>query len=625
MLLAPLLALLSLAALPALAAPPAAPVASADKEGEVRFLYPAGQVYDYDKVFPLVVEIANRGPLPKSYRVNWPLRSEIPSGLASLKLEPGEARRFSLVFPRNEASGLSSLEVNKVTYPPELQQNPRTSITGLLSPPDEKFDYLRTLKLEVDPNAPVDPNTGAKTKLVPLAALSILDPELVPESWPLLSSLDVLIVYDMPSMALSKGQKNALLDWACQGGQLVLVSDGVPEEFRGTPFEQHLPLKPTGVLTSAGLLQLIGQPAPGAQTLMSYQGHPLLMRKPIMRGNVFLVTAPLKDLAPLTTEQAEKLWRLVQPPGSDGSRQQYSYGYNGFNAITSNTLQNIPELPRAGGGWVALFLLVYALIVGPVNLGILRRKDKMLWSFLTVPAIALLFAGGAYLLNLANRSSIPVMRELGLLEVRSGDLRGYGTSEALLFSPSARRYLIDCSPQGVCHAANYSYDEKPFGMYDILPDGGLQANIEMGTWDIFMMGTESLITLPAPITGSYKNGSLTVDTPFSTEPDGAILYISDQQRSKPFGLKQGKQSLPLEKLDQANTYDRFGGLGARADKKKHPGREALLSALSQQGAGMFKTGKPYLLFWTDRLKAPMTPRGSAVHKGEYLVVVELAQ
>jgi hypothetical protein len=426
-------------------------------------------------------------------------------------------------------------------------------------------------------------------------------------------------------MALSKLQKTALVSWVCQGGRLVLVSDGLPEEFRGTPFEEHLPLRPTGVATDRGLEQLIGEPAPGAETLASYSGRPLLMRKALMKGEIFLVTAPLKQLAPLSVAEAEALWRQVLPPQVDSSNNyNYNYNYNYFPSIVANCLKNLPELPRAGAGWVALFLLVYALIVGPVNLGLLRKKDKMLWAFVTVPVIALLFAGGAYVLNRTGRSSVPVLRELGLLQVRSGDRRGYGISEALFFSPSAERYQIRCEANAICHSSTYHYRENPFGMYSTLPDGGLEANIRMGTWDIFTLATESLIDLPQPLVGSYRNGQLEVDSPFPTGPDEAQLYSPDLGTSFTFALKGGKQ---VEKLDLANPtgYNKFDKLGEAGDKQAHPGRSELLGSVTNQTGTLFQSGKTYLLFWTDKLVAPLGPPPPGLHRAEYLVVLELAQ
>lgn len=616
-------------AVAAMPAPP--PAVKAGTDPEVRFLYPAGPIYKQDKVFPLVLELSNQGPEAKTYRGSWTLNVSMPEPLPSVELEPGEKRRFPLYFPRNEVAGAGTISLNGQPYSTELQPCPRASTTAVLSPQGEKFDYLRTLKLEVDPNVavatPAEGEAPAQPPLVPLAAMSLLEPELLPEGWPMLSCLDVIIAYDTKSMALSKLQKAALISWVCQGGRLVLVSDGLPEEFRDTPFEAHLPMRPTGVITDAkaGLVQLVGEPTADSETLATHNERPLLLRKPLMRGQVFLLTAPLTSLGPLSVEKAEKLWKQVLPEGptDPSGHYNYNYRYNYHNSPLANTLRDIPELPRAGPGWVALFLVVYALIVGPLNLSLLRRRDKMLWSFVTVPAIAMLFAGGAYVLNRTSRSSVPVLRELGLLQVKNGDRRGIGISEALFYSPAGGRYLIDCSPDAICHSTTYSYSRKePFGMYDLLPDGGMQAAITMGTWDIFTLGTESLIRLPAPLTGSYKNGTLVVNSPFSTGADEAQLFHPEKGASATFALKGGSQSEKLELKDPTN-YSKFDKLGTPADPDAHPGRLALLQNLNNQASNFFKPGHTYLLFWTDQLVSPLEPKAPALHRGEFLVALEL--
>ncbi len=601
--------------------------ASADKNSEVRFLYPAGSVYKQDRVFPLILELHNPGAVPKSYKVSWSMNQPVPEALSSVQLQAGERRRFPLDFPRNEVGGVSSLQVNGKDYSSELQPCSRTFSTALLSPSSEPFAYLRTLKLETDPNTVNNAEAGSTPELVPLATLSLLNGELLPEGWPMLSCLDVIIAYDLKSMTLSKAQQQALLSWVGQGGRLVLVSDGAVDEFRGTAFEAHLPLQPEAVENAGGLLQLVGKPAAGATVRMTYRNRPLLLEKPWMRGSLFLVTAPLKELGPLTIDEAETLWRQVQPRASiDPNHPNYnSYPYNNYNyypSLTSNTLKDIPELPRASAGWVALFLLAYALIVGPVNLGILRRKDKMLWSFVTVPAIAVLFAGAAYLLNFSTRSRVPVLRELGVLQMRSGESQGYGLFEALFSSPTAGRYAIECSPEAIVHPSSYNYqNDPPFGLYSQLGGGSLQANLKMGTWDVMMLAGQAVLDVPKA-SGSWKNGVLTLNGSYTTEAGEALVFNTESGASPTFALKGGAQKEKLE-LSNSNSYNKFDALGQSSDPDAHPGRAELATALAGQSSAVFEPGKSYLLFWNDKLTAPISAGDSAVHRAEYLMILEL--
>ncbi len=601
-------------------APPEQPVVTAGSEesatSEVSFRYPAGQVYQYDAIFPLVLEIANKSGSPKTYEASWPLQQPVPSTLKKLHLKPGEKRRFSLNFPRGDASNLYNITINNNPYAPDLLSNPRETVTGLLTPKSERFDYLRTLKLEVDPNvaqAATEDGKEPKTKLVPLATLSELDPELVPESWALLESLDVIIAYDLQSMTLSRDQQNALIAWAQRGGRLVLVSNGLPEEFRGTPFEEYLPLQPTSVASDQGMVTVTGQALPESKTLMNYRGRPLLLERQLMQGRLFFLTSPLTALSPLTGEEAEQLWRNIVPPGSTSGAN------NGYNQITNQTLRSIPELPRAKAGWVALFILLYAIIVGPVNLGVLRKRDKMLWSFVSVPAIAMLFAGAAYLINVSNRSSTPVFRELGYLEIQAQQTRGIARSEAVLFSPSSRRYALTSSPLAIVSATNQGYGEPPLSLYEVPPSGGLRTFLEMGTWDIFVAQTQSLIDLEKPIKGQFKGKTAILDSPLPSASNEALIYHPKLGISQAFTLQSGSQTVDLN-LTPAPTYSMFSQISVSSDE--HPGRQELADALSGR-AESFRPDSAYLLFWTSEVRAPVETDPAATYRSDYLVIVEL--
>lgn len=588
-------------------------------DSEVRFRYPSGQVYQYDSLFPLVVEITNQGGTPKTYEATWPLQQPVPPALKNLHLKPGEKRRFSLIFPRGEVSSLYSITINDVSRSPDLLSNPRETVTGLLAPKSERFDYLRTLKLEVDPNvaqAAAEENEEVKPKLVPLATLSELDPELVPESWALLETLNVIIAYDLQSMTLSRDQQNALIAWTQRGGKLVLVSNGLPEEFRGTPFEEYLPIEPTGVASDQGLITVTGPKAgPESKTLMSFRGRPLLLERDLMQGQLYFLTSPLTALSPLTSDEAEELWRHIVPPGGTPGVNHY----NSYNQITNLTLKSIPELPRAKAGWVALFILLYALIVGPVNLGVLRKRDKMLWSFVSVPAIAVVFAGAAYLINVSNRSSTPVFRELGYLEIRSQQARGVAQSEAIMFSPSSQRYEITSGPLSVFSAGDQRYGEPLLSLYDVPPAGGLRTFAKMGTWDIFVAQTESLIDLKAPIKGKFEKKTATLDSSMASAPNEALIYHPTLGISQSFTLQTGPQTVELT-LGPAGSYGTFSQISVSSDE--HPGREELSQALSGRGEN-FHPDSAYLMFWTSEVKAQVATDPVAVHRSEYLVIVEL--
>lgn len=615
--------LLLLLGLPGFAVPPTPPPVPADGSSSLRVLYPAGRVFEYDGLFPLVLEFNNSGLTQRTYRFSWGSSLEVPKELKRLQLEPGEKRRFPLVFPRNEVGNLYNLEVNKKSHSHELVGSPRNLVTGILAPKEEGFDYLRALKLEVDPNqSSNDPNEP--TKYVPLSSISRMDAEVAPESWTLLTSLDSIIVYDLPALSLSTTQIEALIQWAEKGGTLVLVSNGVPEEYAGTPLQKKLPFQASGVDSQDGFIALEGRRAEGCSSTYEHKGVPLVYKRPVLQGQIVQVTAPLTELGPLDEEASLKLWRTIYDNIPDNTTNHY----RNRSRVAANTLNDIPEHPRAQAGLLAGFLLLYALIVGPLNLGILRRKDKMLWAFVSVPMIALVFAAGAYLINVAGRSSTPVLRELGLLEIKAGATRGVAESHTILYSPSAQRYTLTTAPESGFEYIDYQ--REGFGLYQINPDGGLSADIELGTWDILSFLTESLLELEKPfdLKVTYQDlaaktelaggAKLSVNSPYPSLGE-ALLYDPVRGISDPFELQAGQQSIDL-KFQGAPGYDKFSAIAA-SDKKTHPGHAALLQSLSNESS-RFQSGFSYLIFWTDQLQTPLEANNDATHAAEFLVVVE---
>ncbi len=408
------------------------------------------------------------------------------------------------------------------------------------------------------------------------------------------------------------------------GGTLVLVSNGVPEEFSGSAFEPELPLRPTGVTTDSGYVLLSGEQREGAEVLYSAGESPLALRRELLDGQIVLLTAPLTELGVFKEEAAQEMWLNIYKDLPDNNPQQYNQRGRNFR----NTLRDMPEHPRARGGLMAAFLLLYSLIVGPLNLGILRKKDKMLWSFVTVPVIALVFAAGAYLVNVVGRSSTPVLRELGLVEIQEGQLRGIAQSDALLYSPSSAKFEVATSPRAVFEYDGYGIQDG-FGLYQVTPEGGLKAQVKMGTWDIREFSSRSLLELDGPIqvdlkyqvvkgeSESAQGAEVTLNCPYPSVGK-ALIYSPVRGISEPFEISGGAQTLQL-KFSGAPGYNKFVSI-SHPDERAHPGQEALLLALSNNNT--FKPDGTYLLFWTDKMLTDVTSTPSTKHVGEFLAIVE---
>ncbi len=573
-------------------------------------LYPGGRIYKYDQPYPLVFEFSNTQSLPRDFEFEWSSRSPVPPAWRRFTLGPGEKRRLSVVFASRGVSGLYSATLNGRDVPLEVTSGGHQPVVGILAPTHEGFDYLRSLAILPETTYLHDSNETVITKSA-LTSISRLDAQVLPETWGTLAHLDVIVAYDLMNLGLNRKQLEALLQWTQWKGHLVLVSNGLPDEFKGTPFEDWLPLEPKGLDTSNNLSQVIGDLRPGAEVQQSFHGKELLTSVPVVNGRLFLITAPLTEMAPLTQTEAEQLWEQVV---TDLAKPNDLV----VQATNSHLIESMPELPKLQPGYVALLILVYALIVGPINLSYLRKKDLMLWSFVTIPAIAVAFAASIYILSLLNRSSVPVLREVGVLSLKNGELVGAAASEILLFSPSNRTYTLMANPSAFFGEFTYRQRGGRIELYTLSPGGGLETDINLSTWDLAAFESRALKALDKPISVTYDpEGMATIVSSLATETDQAALWLPDLGTSKPFTLKVGENLIPLE-FSPLLGQSHF--LCSEWLVDDPPGRERMLNQLNY-GSNMRSSDLGYLLLWTSELPTALETEPEASRRSDTLILI----
>ena len=364
--------------------PDGKPLGKLGRDITAQLLFPAGTFFSYETIFPIVIEYENLTQQPQYFLLDWPSYGiKLPEEYRTVQLEPGGKKRLPLILPAQEAGKLYNLSVNKQSLSANLQGQSQFRITGLLSSNPENLDYLRSLQIERNPYYNSG-NQDDQEYQVP-GALSKIDAPVFPQHWGELSSLDMIIAYDLNTLNLGTSQLEALLRWVRNGGHLVLISNGIPNEFQGSPLEPYLPLEPQKVDTREERLTVEG---PLRERGVRWNQNSLLSYRDLNYGRVWFLATPVLDTDTLGKSSTEAMWQHI----FDEISPQKS---NQRKVISSSVLDSVPELPRTQAGWVALFVLLYGLAVGPVNLSILRKKDKMLYAFVTVPLVAFLFAGGA--------------------------------------------------------------------------------------------------------------------------------------------------------------------------------------------------------------------------------------
>ncbi|MDE0602232.1 MAG: hypothetical protein OXI56_10620 [bacterium] len=131
------------------------------------------------------------------------------------------------------------------------------------------------------------------------------------------------------------------------------------------------------LVTTAAALEMMGLDAvlwgnfPGVDTRIGWYG--------VGEGEVLALDA--------LNGHPTQLWAsLLRPARLSGSQQIPLV--EGTMSLTQAALSVESETP--GYPWLPLVVVVYAVVVGPINLWILRRRRKLEWAWLTIPALGLI-------------------------------------------------------------------------------------------------------------------------------------------------------------------------------------------------------------------------------------------
>jgi hypothetical protein len=120
-------------------------------------------------------------------------------------------------------------------------------------------------------------------------------------------------------------------------------------------------------------------------------------------------------------------------------------------ADLQNRLEQFEDVPMISFGWVALFILIYIVVVGPLDYLFLKKVVKRLeLTWITFPTVVLVVSAVAYFAAYAIKGNDLRINKVDLLEVDlvngPGQARSYGQSWFTLFSPRIQLYTIGLEP-----------------------------------------------------------------------------------------------------------------------------------------------------------------------------------
>jgi hypothetical protein len=200
------------------------------------------------------------------------------------------------------------------------------------------------------------------------------------------------------------------------------------------------------------------------------ESRPVIVQASCGLGRVILLAFDI-DKPPFTTwVDSPQFWKTLaatlEPVPAKSSNANTPVAPGSFNATQQfsgelatrmyNKLDTFDEVPVVSFGWVALFILVYIVVVGPLDYVILNKvikRPELTW--ITFPAVVILISVAAYFtaywlkgndLRINKFDLVDIIAELPPGAEESKSTAIHGSTWFTIFSPRIQNYTVSVLP-----------------------------------------------------------------------------------------------------------------------------------------------------------------------------------
>ena len=483
-----------------------------------------------------------------------------------------------------------------------------------------------------------------------------LHPDDIADSAIALRAFDILVIDDFATDSLTARQRMAIADFVQAGGNLLLGTGASwHKTLAGLP-AAILPMEPRATLNVHQARAVGGQnievafaDAVNGRAWLSEGGVPLIVDRGVGAGIVTMATFDWNQDAIAAWSGTKDLLRQVLARagfGAGGSGTNYPNGIGGpFPAFggsmpsvasKSNALApvlgNLPGLDLPSLQLTAGLVLLYVLLVGPVNYLVLGAMRRRALAWVTVPLIAVIAATGAYGAGVFTKGRSVQTNQVAILHLEPGWDHAYQETYTGVIPPSRGDYQARIAGDRLL-ISPIANNNGGFGGNA----GGIRVNLPtsvvtltgMTAFSLGGFGTETMTAAPQ-LTGRVQllNGKLvgTIENHSDLTLTDAVMIAGDNFQT--FGaLKPGataavslvpKPTNPVGQPLYTRVYQNASqNYGPSANQFSGRDRENLaktqiLSVLPVGGnfKGVASLASPLLVAWTHASFQDVTVNGS---------------
>ena len=349
---------------------------------------------------------------------------------------------FLSLYPQNYFRGLKARVVAKGKTLAETDLNitcisADNILIGLLTDSPSSYDLLSEVQ-----------TLAGTTKIAQLGLADLPDQV---TGW---AGLDALVISGVDTHALSSSQRQALELWVADGGRLFVVG-GTKWQGAAAGMGELLPVMLTGTQKVSNLNALgqyfrvpspieedvtlaVGTLRPQAYVLVEQDGFPLLVEKMVGFGHVYFFAAD-PGLQPLSRWEG---MRAVYEFSL--ARKNFNLWNTTWNPNTAN--QALAILPALGipsifasCGW----MLLYLLVIGPLNYLFLRRIKRMELAWISIPTLVIIFTLMTYVAGSISRGTRPIVNRMGISLSWDGVSQSQVRGLVGVYSPNRAKYNLE--------------------------------------------------------------------------------------------------------------------------------------------------------------------------------------
>jgi hypothetical protein len=226
---------------------------------------------------------------------------------------------------------------------------------------------------------------------------------------------------------------------------------------------QQQPLRSPDGVEIAKLVPGAGVDVPASEGGLGKPARPLVVESACGLGHVLLVAFDI-DAAPFIgwagqTAFWTRVQKMLEPPlpkPSDPNRLRFGIDdRQELASLMQDSLESFGEITVISFGWVALLILLYIIVVGPLDYLFLKKVVKRLeWTWVTFPAVVLVVSALAYFTAYWLKGNDLKINKIDIVDIdlnppldeKDPRPQVYGSTWFTLFSPRIQNYTVGIEP-----------------------------------------------------------------------------------------------------------------------------------------------------------------------------------